>query len=65
MPNPPTSLNLSAGAWSVHDILAHLLAWQRLLLDWYQAGRRGDKPESKESTFHGIIRAGDGCSIVS
>ncbi|GAP12782.1 uncharacterized conserved protein [Longilinea arvoryzae] len=29
------------GDWSVKDILAHLAAWERLLLEWYQAGLRG------------------------
>lgn len=29
------------GTWSVKDILAHLVAWERLLLDWYQAGVEG------------------------
>jgi hypothetical protein len=26
------------GEWSVKDILAHLVAWEEFLLDWYQAG---------------------------
>ena len=26
------------GDWSVKDILAHLVAWEEFLLDWYQAG---------------------------
>lgn len=26
------------GVWSVKDILAHLVAWERFLLDWYQTG---------------------------
>ena len=29
------------GTWSVKDILAHLVAWERLLLEWYQAGLKG------------------------
>jgi hypothetical protein len=31
-------------AWSVKDILAHLAAWECLLLDWIQAGVRGCAP---------------------
>ena len=26
------------GTWSVKDILAHLVAWERLFLDWYSTG---------------------------
>lgn len=26
------------GTWSVKDILAHLVAWERLFLDWYHTG---------------------------
>ena len=29
------------GTWSVKDILAHLVAWERLFMDWYQAGIQG------------------------
>jgi hypothetical protein len=29
------------GTWSVKDILAHLVAWERLFLEWYQAGVKG------------------------
>lgn len=32
------------GAWSVKDILAHLVAWERFLIDWYQAGIQGCAP---------------------
>ena len=30
--------------WSVKDVLAHLAAWEGLLLVWYNAGRRGENP---------------------
>jgi hypothetical protein len=26
------------GTWSVKDILAHLVAWERLFIDWYHSG---------------------------
>jgi hypothetical protein len=26
------------GAWSVKDILAHLVAWEKLFMEWYQTG---------------------------
>ena len=29
------------GTWSVKDILAHLIAWERLFLDWYRTGILG------------------------
>ncbi len=32
------------GAWSIKDILAHLFAWEQLLLGWHAAGLRGEKP---------------------
>lgn len=32
------------GSWSVKDILAHLVAWERLFLEWYQAGLQGCAP---------------------
>ena len=32
------------GTWSVKDILAHLVAWERLFLDWYHAGVQGCTP---------------------
>ena len=32
------------GEWSVKDILAHLLEWQRMFFGWYEAGLRGEKP---------------------
>jgi nicotinamidase-related amidase len=32
------------GDWSIKDILAHLLEWQRMLMSWYEIGLRGEKP---------------------
>ncbi len=32
------------GTWSVKDVLAHLAAWERLFLEWYQAGLQGGAP---------------------
>jgi len=29
-------------AWSVKDILAHLYAWQQMVLSWYRSGARGE-----------------------
>jgi hypothetical protein len=33
------------GIWSVKDILAHLVAWEKLFLEWYSTGLRGCTPE--------------------
>jgi len=35
---------VTRGGWSVKDILAHLVEWQRMNLGWYEAGARGTKP---------------------
>ena len=34
------------GTWSVKDILAHLVAWERLFLDWYSTGVHAGTPET-------------------
>jgi hypothetical protein len=40
-----TRKGVTRGGWSVKDILAHLAEWQRMNLDWYAAGLRGETPE--------------------
>jgi hypothetical protein len=32
--------------WSVKDILAHLVDWEQRLIGWYQAGLRGEVPDT-------------------
>jgi hypothetical protein len=39
-----TRSGVTRGGWSVKDILAHLVEWQQMNLDWYAAGLRGEKP---------------------
>lgn len=39
-----TTAGVTRGGWSVKDILAHLVEWQRMNLDWYAAGLRGEQP---------------------
>lgn len=34
------------GEWSVKDILAHLVDWEQRFLGWYEAGLRGEVPET-------------------
>ena len=38
-----TQAGVTKGGWSVKDILAHLLEWQQMNLDWYAAGLRNEK----------------------
>lgn len=32
--------------WSVKDILAHLMDWEQRFMGWYQAGVRGETPQT-------------------
>ena len=43
-PRHMTRAGVTRGGWSVKDILAHLVEWQQMNLDWYAAGLRGEKP---------------------
>ncbi len=36
----------TVGEWSVKDVLAHLLAWEQMCLAWYEAGKRGETPQT-------------------
>jgi len=36
----------SMGTWSVKDILAHLVDWEKRFCGWYLAGKRGEKVET-------------------
>jgi hypothetical protein len=44
-PRQMTRAGVTRGGWSVKDVLAHLVEWQQMNLDWYAAGLRGEKPE--------------------
>jgi hypothetical protein len=39
-----TMAGVTRGGWSVKDVLAHLVEWQQMNLDWYAAGLRGQTP---------------------
>jgi hypothetical protein len=39
-----TRAGVTRGGWSVKDVLAHLVEWQQMNLDWYAAGLRGETP---------------------
>ncbi|MGD0247622.1 MAG: ClbS/DfsB family four-helix bundle protein [Candidatus Limnocylindrales bacterium] len=42
--SPEELLSPGAYGWSAKDHLAHLAEWERMLLAWYDAGVRGEKP---------------------
>jgi hypothetical protein len=39
-----TRAGVTRGGWSVKDVLAHLVEWQQMNLNWYAAGLHGEKP---------------------
>jgi hypothetical protein len=39
-----TMPGVTRGGWSTKDVLAHLVEWQQMNLNWYAAGLRGEKP---------------------
>ena len=43
-PRHMTMAGVTKGGWSVKDVLAHLVEWQAMNLDWYAAGLRGERP---------------------
>ena len=43
-PRQMTRPGVTRGGWAVKDVLAHLVEWQQMNLDWYAAGLRGEKP---------------------
>ena len=43
-PRQMTKAGVTRGGWSVKDVLAHLVEWQVMALNWYGAGLRGEKP---------------------
>lgn len=43
-PREMTKAGVTQGGWSVKDVLAHLVEWQQMNLDWYATGLRGEKP---------------------
>lgn len=36
------------GDWTPKDIMAHIVYWEQSFLRWYEAGRRGEKPDRPE-----------------
>jgi nicotinamidase-related amidase len=40
------------GVWSIKDILAYLLEWQRMYMGWYEAGLRGEKPATPAKGYN-------------
>lgn len=50
----PATLNRThAGTgWSVKDVLAHLTAWEQMVLGWYRIGLRGETPAIPAEGFN-------------
>jgi hypothetical protein len=46
-----TRAGVTRGGWSVKDILGHLIEWQQMNLDWFEAGVRGEKPAMPASGY--------------
>jgi len=44
-PRQMTQAGVTLAGWSVKDILAHLVGWQQLNLEWYAVGMRGETPD--------------------
>ena len=44
------------GEWAIKDVLAHLIEWEQMVVEWYETGVKGEVPAvpSKNST-------GDNC----
>lgn len=45
----------SPGEWSIQDILAHIAAWEETFINWYEAGRRGEKIVMPDWSKPGIL----------
>lgn len=37
------------GEWTIKDVLAHLIAWERLFVGWYEEGLRGEMPATPQN----------------
>ena len=46
------------GEWTVKDVLAHLVAWERLFVGWYEEGLRGGMPATPQNSddIHALNR---------
>jgi hypothetical protein len=42
----------SMGAWSVKDVLQHLVDWEQRWIRWYEAGKRGENVETPEPGYN-------------
>lgn len=42
----------SMDTWSVKDILGHLVDWEQRFIGWYEAGLRGETPETPGDGFN-------------
>lgn len=40
------------GEWSAKDVLAHLIEWEQMVLNWYSAGAKGKVPVTPAEGFN-------------
>lgn len=40
------------GEWSAKDVLAHLIEWEQMVLNWYSAGLKGQVPVTPAEGFN-------------
>jgi hypothetical protein len=57
-PRQMTQRGVTLAGWSVKDILAHLIGWQQMNLNWYAIGLHGEMPEIPK-TWKNIRRVND------
>ena len=55
-PGQMTKAGVTRGGWSAKDVLAHLVEWQQMNLDWYAAGVREEKPAMPARGFSPLTR---------
>ena len=39
------------GDWSIKDVLAHLMVWQQMTLNWYRMGKAGETPVTPSEKY--------------
>ena len=40
------------GEWSAKDVLAHLIEWEQMVLNWYSAGVKGNVPVTPSEEYN-------------
>lgn len=55
MPRDVLLLPKTVGAWSVKDTIAHITAWEKMLLSWYEDGVTGKKVKLPDYSIKGML----------